>query len=623
MAGRDVVAELAVNLTLETASFSSGAGVAEARAKTMEGRLNKLGGAAKSAGSNLAGMAAGFAVGLGTAAVAGIGAAAAASLDYASSLGETAQQLGVTTAELQKYRYAASQAGIEQGTMDQSLARLTKNLGLASAGNKAMAKTFSDLGINLKNTDGSFKTAGQVIPEIAEKLKGVANPAERAAILTKLFGKSGQQLLPLLSEGAKGVDDLTSAAEKLGIVISDEQIRKADEAADKWAAYKQVISSKIAIGTVTGLDALQATNDFLDKWAAGTASSVNDFKSAIHSGLTNAQNFVGQMKAVFTGLPGAVGAALSQMVTQVANALGGRLTAIIEGAKAKIEQLRMAFFNLWDKVTRRSYIPDMVDDISRQMDRLQPEMVNKVDAATAKARNSFKALQTDVRNLLNELFPEIQELKDLKADLALIQRAESAGMISPEQGTEARRRVRGIEDQKPFIGDSEPLERFEVSIEELTPVMQGLGDTALGLSAKWEDAAQAIVGMISGFIGGGKTGRFIGAVLEGGLKLASHFGAFKKFGGARAKGGPVVPGRTYLVGENGPEFANFGRRGVITPMKGGGSPSRVQIVPSALFDVVIDGRAAQVAAPMAGRAAIAGAAGGMTGIRRQAGRRIP
>lgn len=35
-------------------------------------------------------------------------------LDYASSLGETAQQLGVTTAALQEYRYAATQAGLSQ-----------------------------------------------------------------------------------------------------------------------------------------------------------------------------------------------------------------------------------------------------------------------------------------------------------------------------------------------------------------------------------------------------------------------------------------------------------------------------------------------------------------------------
>jgi GH24 family phage-related lysozyme (muramidase) len=37
------------------------------------------------------------------------------------------------------------------------------------------------------------------------------------------------------------------------------------------------------------------------------------------------------------------------------------------------------------------------------------------------------------------------------------------------------------------------------------------------------------------------------------------------FGGARASGGPVAPGKAYLVGEKGPELATFGRSGTIIP----------------------------------------------------------
>lgn len=37
------------------------------------------------------------------------------------------------------------------------------------------------------------------------------------------------------------------------------------------------------------------------------------------------------------------------------------------------------------------------------------------------------------------------------------------------------------------------------------------------------------------------------------------------FGGARASGGPVQAGKTYLVGENGPEMVRFGRNGSVIP----------------------------------------------------------
>lgn len=621
MAGRDVVAELSVNLTMETAAFSSGASVAEARARTMEGRLQRLGNTAKTAGNNVAGMATGFLTGLGTAAVAGIGAAAVASLDYASSLGETAQQLGVTTKELQSYRYAATQAGIEQGEMDKSLAKLTKTLGDAALGSKSAAAPFEKLGISLKNADGSFKTAGQAIPEIAEKLKGIANPAERAALLTDLFGKSGQKLLPLLSDGAKGVEELAGAAEKLGIIISDEQIAKADEAADKWAAYKQVLGAKIAIGTVEGLDALTAVGNFLDKWAAGTAVSIQSFKDSLRIGFENASKSVAFLKGVFTGLPAAVGGALAAMVTAISNQLGSRFTGIMDGAQKKVEQLRGIFFNLWDKVTRRSYVPDMVDDISREMDRLGPEMVVKASKATGKVKSDFERLRDDVRDLMTDLFPEVDELKQLSKDMQTLRAAERAGLISAEAGSEARRRRGGIADVIPIANDNLPDEvDITPELEKLKAQFKTLGSGAEALSERWEGAAQAIVGLVQGLFGGSKTGRLFGALLQGGLGIAKAFGAF---GGGRAKGGPVVPGKTYLVGENGPEFFQTGTRGMITPPKGGGSPSRVIIQPSPYFNAVVDSRAAGVAAPMAGRAAMTGAAGGMAGVARQRRRAIP
>jgi len=95
------------------------------------------------------------------------------------------------------------------------------------------------------------------------------------------------------------------------------------------------------------------------------------------------------------------------------------------------------------------------------------------------------------------------------------------------------------------------------------------------------------------------------------------------YGGARARGGPVVPGKSYLVGENGPEFVSFGRKGYVSPPKGGGSGQRMIVVPSPYFDVVVDRRASNVAAPMAGQAAMMGAQGGAQAITRRAARMLP
>lgn len=617
MAARDVVAELSVNLTMETAAFASGASAAEARAKTLEGRMSSLGSRAKSVGGALTGLAGGFLAGVGIQTITG---AIASGLEYASSLGEVAQQLGVTTTALQTYRYAATQVGLSQDEMDASLARLTRSIGDASNGTGPAAKAFQQLGISLRDSNGNLLSTERAMPLIAEALTKVQDPAQKAAILVDLFGKSGQKLLPLLSEGARGIDALNEAAKKTGTILTPEQIAKADEAMDKWAAYKQILSSEIAIGAVTGLEKLEAFNAFMDRMAAHVAGEINAIKASFAGFGRGVEAQVQSLKSAFTTMGNVAVSAVRNMVAGIRNALTGGLTATFNAAKAQIESLRQSFFNLWDKVTRRSYIPDMVDDISRQMDRLQPEMLGKATRAIDATANRFSALRDEVRSLMEQLFPEERDLRDYRNSLATIARGEAAGMISGPVAEEARRRAGGIEEE-PISLLAEPMGNLSDTIRtEVLPAFNQLGERSMSLGDKFQTTLDSIMGIVATLFPNSKKGRILGAILQGGLDIAKAFGAF---GGGRANGGPVVPGKTYLVGERGPEFASFGRKGYVSPPKGGGAPTRLQVVPSPFFELVVDNRAAGVAAPMAGRAAVAGAAGSIRSIQQQQRRALP
>ena len=167
--------------------------------------------------------------------------ATTASLEYASSLGETAQQLGVSTAALQEYRYAATQVGLSAEEMDMALSQLTRRIGEAQAGTKAQAEAFAQLGISVNGL-----TTADAIPAIAEALSKIQSPARRAAIEMDLFGRSGQKLETLLADGAAGVNALREAAHRLGIVLTDEMIAKADEASDRLSEMSLVLKSQLA-----------------------------------------------------------------------------------------------------------------------------------------------------------------------------------------------------------------------------------------------------------------------------------------------------------------------------------------------------------------------------------------
>lgn len=170
-------------------------------------------------------------------------------LDYASSLGEQAQQLGVTTKALQEYRYVATQTGVSQDELDAALVKGTKALGEAAAGAKGPADAFKKLGVDIRDAEGNVRNFGDLIPEIADGLKKLPTEAERAAVGNDILSKSFSKLSPLFNEGSKGINELRDAAQRLGLVLSDTQIQNADQAADKLEAVKKVLQAKIA-GTV-------------------------------------------------------------------------------------------------------------------------------------------------------------------------------------------------------------------------------------------------------------------------------------------------------------------------------------------------------------------------------------
>jgi hypothetical protein len=236
-------AKIGIDLVANTTSFNANITKAAANLNSNASKMNR----------SLESIASGFAL-LKGAAITGalyevgkqLAEVAARSLDYAGSLGEAAQQLGVHSAELQIYRQIAAQAGIEQGTLDKGLQKLTRSLGDASVGAAAPLAAFKALGISIRDSNGVVKTAGEVIPEITKKFDAIASPAQRATIEVALFGKAGQELDTLLAGGSAEVDALRKHLEDLGVVLSQNEIANADKAADKIGELKWVLQQSIA-----------------------------------------------------------------------------------------------------------------------------------------------------------------------------------------------------------------------------------------------------------------------------------------------------------------------------------------------------------------------------------------
>lgn len=178
-------------------------------------------------------------------------------LDYASSLGEVAQQLGVTTSDLQFFRYAATQTGIEQEEMDKGLQKLTRTLGEAAAGAKKPQQALRDLGFSTAEIGKlAAGTGGDALPKLADGFAKIKTPAERARLEVALFGKTGQQLDTLLAGGSAAILELRDAYRALGMELTPEQIARADEAADTLAKLNKVLEAKVAATVADNRDSI-------------------------------------------------------------------------------------------------------------------------------------------------------------------------------------------------------------------------------------------------------------------------------------------------------------------------------------------------------------------------------
>jgi hypothetical protein len=174
--------------------------------------------------------------------------------DEAFEVGKLSEQLGISAHDLQVWELGAKRVGVTTSDLSIAFRRLSINIaGGHGEGTKQSIELFKRLGIETHNADKSHKELGEVIPEIAEKIKGMTNETEKVAIAQQLFGKSGERLLPILNQGKEGVAQLTAEFDKLGGGFSPEAIKRAQEFKYEtfrleaaWTSFK----STIAVGVL-------------------------------------------------------------------------------------------------------------------------------------------------------------------------------------------------------------------------------------------------------------------------------------------------------------------------------------------------------------------------------------
>lgn len=275
-------------------------------------------------------------------ALAGLAGLAVKAGQNADELNTLSKQTGVATDELQKMQYAADLIDVDTETITNGLRKLKKNL-------DGHEDTWKKLKVDVKDANGEYRNITDIFYDVAGALGNIENETERDVLAMDLFGKSADELAGIIDDGGAALKELGKQAEDMGVIISQEDLDKANELNDALDTLKAEILPTIA---QLGVEIAQAIMPYIPA-----------IKEAIENVLASLRNISPQM-VLIVGAILALTAALSPMfsmlsgitglisaLTSSTGALGGALTGLaapILAAVAAIGVLVAAFIHLWN-----------------------------------------------------------------------------------------------------------------------------------------------------------------------------------------------------------------------------------------------------------------------------------
>lgn len=161
---------------------------------------------------------------------------AKATIDYGGDIEDNAQKMNMSNDAYQKWSYAMKLAGSDISVLQTGMKTFTGILDNASKGQADALITLQKLGIGYEDLinlepEEAFKL-------VVEQLQNMEAGAEKTQLAIDLFGKAGQELLPILNQESGSLDELFKEFEDLGLIMSDEAISKSAELGDAFDMLK-------------------------------------------------------------------------------------------------------------------------------------------------------------------------------------------------------------------------------------------------------------------------------------------------------------------------------------------------------------------------------------------------
>lgn len=176
--------------------------------------------------------------------IGGFGMMVMSSIDAADSMNDLSLRLGISTERLSVLSLYAEQSGTDIDTLAKAMGKLGAKVADGDGTLKAM-------GVTASSTD-------EALFQVADKIAATEDPMMRLKLATDAFGKSGQDMLPLLVQGGEALREMGGSA----AIVTTEMARMSDEFNDGMAVLK-------AQATDVGMKLATAVLPHMLEWLEG------------------------------------------------------------------------------------------------------------------------------------------------------------------------------------------------------------------------------------------------------------------------------------------------------------------------------------------------------------------
>ena len=344
------------------------------------------------------------------------------SANWADEIMTTSTATGISTQTLQEWDYAARFIDTDTETMTKGLNKIVKATGAAAkAGEDHIAVTDS-LSVSIRDANGGFKDSEQIFYDTVDALGQITDETEREIAAQELFGKSYQDMMPLVKAGSDGIRAYADEAAKSGVILDDGMISKLgdyDDTLQRVDAQQDALKKSFVINFIPALEsgANALTGVMSDASAALSDGFQPEDIKTIGSSITGVLSEM--MKGLGTILP-EVADVVTTLITTAVDIIGDLLPVILP---VLIDSAFVLLQSLMDAIGEN--VQPIADMVTQLVLALVDFFIENLPMVIELALQVIIALASGLAEALPDLIPAIIDMVIKIVDVVM----ENIGLI--------------------------------------------------------------------------------------------------------------------------------------------------------------------------------------------------